>query len=189
MHPHSTVNRGLLVVCIAGFAALSTGLARPAGTAPAPQRAIYAVEAAIDPPLALPAGTYWLDWQSSGTLASGPWVVPVTIPGSTGAPAANARFFNGTSWSNLRDSGTQAAQDLTFIIRGTGGSAPAPCYANCDHSTAVPFLNVGDFICFGTIFAAGNSAANCDGSTIPPVLNVSDFICFQTRFAAGCSAP
>jgi len=28
--------------------------------------------------------------------------------------------------------------------------------------------------------------ANCDGSTTPPVLNVSDFICFQSQFAAGC---
>jgi len=29
--------------------------------------------------------------------------------------------------------------------------------------------------------------ANCDGSSTPPVLNVSDFICFQTQYAAGCS--
>src|SRR5262249_46161837 len=26
--------------------------------------------------------------------------------------------------------------------------------------------------------------ANCDGSTTVPVLNVNDFVCFQTRFAA-----
>jgi hypothetical protein len=63
------------------------------------------------------------------------------------------------------------------------------CYANCDHSTTVPFLNVSDFICFQSAFAAGNSYANCDLSTTPPVLNVSDFICFQGKFAAGCSAP
>ena len=34
---------------------------------------------------------------------------------------------------------------------------------------------------------AGNSYANCDNSTVQPVLNVSDFICFQSQFAAGCS--
>jgi len=28
--------------------------------------------------------------------------------------------------------------------------------------------------------------ANCDGSFTPPALNVNDFICFQSRFAAGC---
>jgi uncharacterized membrane protein len=61
-----------------------------------------------------------------------------------------------------------------------------PCYANCDSSTTAPVLNVNDFICFQSKFAAGDTYANCDGSTTPPVLNVNDFICFQTKFAAGC---
>jgi hypothetical protein len=73
-----------------------------------------------------------------------------------------------------------------YIVSGSTGPA---CYPNCDGSTIPPVLNVNDFICFQTRFAAGDSYANCDGSTIPPVLNVNDFICFQTRFAAGCSAP
>jgi hypothetical protein len=60
------------------------------------------------------------------------------------------------------------------------------CYANCDGSTATPVLNVNDFICFQSRFAAGDSYANCDGSTTVPVLNVNDFICFQASFAAGC---
>jgi len=71
---------------------------------------------------------------------------------------------------------------LVFVNEG-----PAPCYANCDGSSVPPVLNVSDFICFQTAYAAGSSYANCDGSTTPPVLNVSDFICFQTRYAAGCS--
>jgi hypothetical protein len=64
---------------------------------------------------------------------------------------------------------------------------PASCYANCDHSTTPPVLNVLDFTCFLNQFAAGNAAANCDGSTTPPVLNVLDFTCFLNRFAAGCT--
>ncbi|MFN0130933.1 MAG: GC-type dockerin domain-anchored protein [Phycisphaerales bacterium] len=65
---------------------------------------------------------------------------------------------------------------------------PTPeCYANCDGSTAMPILNVNDFVCFSNRFAAGESAANCDGSTTPPVLNVNDFVCFSNAFAAGCS--
>jgi hypothetical protein len=60
------------------------------------------------------------------------------------------------------------------------------CLANCDNSTSPPILNVNDFICFQSRFAAGDSYANCDCSTTPPVLNVNDFICFQSRFAAGC---
>lgn len=60
------------------------------------------------------------------------------------------------------------------------------CYANCDESSVAPVLNISDFICFQTRFAAGESYANCDGSTVAPVLNVSDFICFLQRYAAGC---
>jgi hypothetical protein len=63
------------------------------------------------------------------------------------------------------------------------------CYANCDQSTAVPFLNVQDFSCFLTKYASGDLYANCDNSTQQPVLNVSDFSCFLTKYATGCSAP
>jgi hypothetical protein len=62
----------------------------------------------------------------------------------------------------------------------------ATCYANCDGSTTAPALNINDFLCFQTRFAAGDSYANCDGSTTAPVLNVNDFLCFQASFATGC---
>jgi hypothetical protein len=69
------------------------------------------------------------------------------------------------------------------------------CYANCDHSTVEPILNVEDFTCFINAFAAAMSLphaeqvlhyANCDGSTVPPAVNVEDFTCFINEFAAGC---
>ena len=63
---------------------------------------------------------------------------------------------------------------------------PTGCYANCDESTTSPILNVADFSCFLSEFAAGHSYANCDQSTTPPVLNVADFSCFLSKFAAGC---
>jgi hypothetical protein len=63
---------------------------------------------------------------------------------------------------------------------------PLPCYVNCDGSTQQPVLNVNDFVCFQSRFAAADPWANCDGSTQQPVLNVNDFICFLQRFAAGC---
>jgi hypothetical protein len=69
------------------------------------------------------------------------------------------------------------------------GATPPSCYANCDSSTTVPFLNVLDFNCFLNRFSGGDSYANCDNSTIAPVLNVLDFNCFLNRFSAGCSAP
>ena len=76
--------------------------------------------------------------------------------------------------------GNRPKLTVTFTAPGT------PCYANCDHSTVVPFLNVNDFACFQAAFAAGDPRANCDGSTTPPVLNVNDFACFLHLFAAGC---
>jgi hypothetical protein len=78
---------------------------------------------------------------------------------------------------------------FAIIAATLSGLASSSCYANCDNSTTVPFLNVNDFVCFQTAFAAGNSYANCDHSTAAPVLNIADFVCFQAAFAAGCSAP
>jgi hypothetical protein len=58
-----------------------------------------------------------------------------------------------------------------------------PCYANCDGSTGTPALNVNDFVCFQTRFAAGSPNADCDQNAS---LNVLDFVCFQAAFASGC---
>src|SRR6185369_5434782 len=68
-------------------------------------------------------------------------------------------------------------------------SSTTTCYANCDGSTGANFLNVNDFVCFQSAFAAGSSIANCDHSTEANPLNINDFVCFQSAFAAGCSAP
>ncbi|MEX2220025.1 MAG: hypothetical protein WD749_14835 [Phycisphaerales bacterium] len=70
---------------------------------------------------------------------------------------------------------------------GTNLTAAAPaCYANCDASTTPPVLNVQDFGCFLTRYAAGDAYANCDASTQSPALNVQDFGCFLTKYAGGC---
>ena len=53
-------------------------------------------------------------------------------------------------------------------------------------STQAPILNVNDFQCFLTRFAAADAYANCDGSTTIPVLNINDFTCFLSSYAAGC---
>ncbi|MBL9030470.1 MAG: hypothetical protein JNM80_02010 [Phycisphaerae bacterium] len=94
-------------------------------------------------------------------------------------------FYNGTAATAANANDTFYLDDVSF----SEVAAPVSCYANCDNSTLVPFLNVNDFICFNNKFAAGDTTANCDGSTLPPVLNVNDFICFNNLFAAGCTAP
>jgi hypothetical protein len=108
-----------------------------------------------------------------------------TIDGGGGSSAGGGFSLTGTIGQH--DAGAAAGGAFECGGGFWGGSAVAPpCYANCDGSTIPPVLNVSDFICFQSKFAAGDPYANCDGSTIPPVLNVSDFICFQTNFAQGC---
>jgi hypothetical protein len=89
------------------------------------------------------------------------------------------------------DAGAAGGKSFSAVARvpvfcGSAGCQVACGYANCDASTTPPFLNVGDFSCFLSKYAAGDPYANCDGSTIAPVLNVADFTCFLQKYAAGC---
>ncbi len=77
------------------------------------QRAV--MESVVTVNVDLPAGTYWLDWQSGGSLASGPWAPPITINGAT--TTGNARQYLG-AWSDALDGGTFTPQGLPFIIAG-----------------------------------------------------------------------
>jgi hypothetical protein len=104
-------------------------------------------------------------WNGQGWTQDPPPPSSISVPGANGYDPVRQRlihFFNDQ------------------YVRGCN------CYADCDHSTSVPVLNVADFICFMQHFAAADPYANCDGSTQPPVLNIQDFLCFQQRFAAGC---
>jgi hypothetical protein len=85
-------------------------------------------------------------------------------------------------WSTATDGARILANAVVFAA---GGGTPV-CYANCDGSTQEPILNVQDFSCFLSRFAAADPYANCDGSTQEPILNVQDFSCFLSKFAAGC---
>lgn len=67
----------------------------------------------------LMAGTYWLDWQTSASSGSNPDVPPITINGQTTTGDALGSSNNGTSWSNLMDTGSQTQQGLPFVIRGS----------------------------------------------------------------------
>jgi subtilisin family serine protease len=83
----------------------------------------------------LPPGTYWLDWQLGGTLASGPWQPPITILGQT--TTGNAlQFFDG-GWQALLDGGTNTPQGVPFTIEGMLAD-PHPC----DTPTDIPWLSV-----------------------------------------------
>lgn len=72
--------------------------------------------------LSLPAGTYWVDWQTGGTLASGPWAPPITITGQ--AVTGDALQFDGSAWNTMVDGTNQ--QGLPFQIRGSVLPTPVP---------------------------------------------------------------
>ena len=76
--------------------------------------------------LMLSAGTYWLDWQSTGTGNSGPFVPHVTIPGQDTTGNALLSTNNGASYATLVDTGSQTAQGLPFIINGSAGTGQSP---------------------------------------------------------------
>jgi hypothetical protein len=133
------------------------------------------------------------------TLIVGGWFTQVG-----GVAAQNIAAWDGQSWHDLN--GGIDGQVLALTVQNNqlvavgsfntaGGrvsinlarwACVAPCYANCDGSVAPPYLNVADFVCFLSRFAAGDPYANCDGSTTPPTLNVADFVCFSAAFARGC---
>ena len=96
----------------------------------------------------LPAGTYWVDWQIGGTLASGPWIPPVTILGQT--TTGNSLQFTTTGWAALTDTGTLTPQGLPFIVEGQ----PAICGNLAD----VPWLSASPVA--GTIAPSGTQPVN-----------------------------
>jgi hypothetical protein len=156
-----------------------------ATTAPGTTRRLQEIYIAVNQ--FLPAGTYWIDYNFTGASFAPPSTSATAIGRQCDPNNSNGLQFNAV-WGPLSDAGQGCApvpvgQDMYFELLGTSGQS---CYANCDGSTTPPILNVNDFICFQTKYAAADPYANCDGSTTPPVLNVNDFICFQTKYAAGC---
>ena len=109
----------------------------------------------------------WINF-SGGALASPPQPARLDLA---------ARRFRGYAWG----------ENIGWINLDSPEPGKFPglvsCYANCDGSTNSPLLNVNDFICFQSRFAAADPYADCNHDTF---LNVNDFICFQGQFAAGC---
>jgi hypothetical protein len=175
---------------------------------PADGDGAYLIQATRDAAGTMPAQTWQTGLWGTGNNVVGGAVPRVGTQGSTewtdestppncGAANLTQNVANGILEGN-------GCENQNFTFGGIPTGVPNPfataigfgavisassCYANCDGSTAVPFLNIADFVCFQGAFAAGSSYANCDGSTSTPVLNIADFVCFQGQFAAGCSAP
>jgi len=79
----------------------------------------------------LGAGTYWLDWQATGTGGSGPFVPHITLAGQDTTGNALQSTNNGSSYANLVDLGTFTSQGLPFVINGNiQGSTPVSVPVN-----------------------------------------------------------
>jgi trimeric autotransporter adhesin len=112
-----------------------------------------------------------------------------------GEAVALMPFDDGSGPALYAGGGFNLHAPTRFLVRYTTCNHPAPCYPNCDGSTAGPTLNIDDFTCFIGEFASGLSLpsaqqrdhyANCDNSTLSPILNIDDFTCFINAYAAGC---
>jgi hypothetical protein len=73
----------------------------------------------------LPAGTYWIDWQTDGSATSGPWAPPVNL-GAGNTTTGNAKQYNNdpaspsyTTWIDLADGGSLTPQGLPFLVVGS----------------------------------------------------------------------
>lgn len=71
--------------------------------------------------LHLMPGTYWLDWQVLGSIASGPWGPPVTIDGETTTGDALHYIPGDNEWNPRLDSGTLTPQGMPLLALGTIG--------------------------------------------------------------------
>ena len=81
----------------------------------------------------LQPGTYWMQWQSGGSLGSGPWAPPVTIVGTTNT--GNAMQFNptlapGSQWSTIELASSTDGQDFPYLLIGSALTSVNDIYMN-----------------------------------------------------------
>lgn len=90
------------------------------------------------PSLTLPAGNYFIDWQASGSLTSGPWCVPVTV---NGQPATgNAMVYSDGEWNYIYgDTLNMYQQGLPFIIYGRPIGSPGTITIKESYSFSDPY--------------------------------------------------
>jgi hypothetical protein len=74
--------------------------------------------------LSLPAGDYWIAWSATGSLSSGPWVPPITIPGQFNTGNAIQYTATAGAWAPILD-GTNP-KGLPFLIYGTSPTLAPP---------------------------------------------------------------
>ena len=84
-------------------------------------RGIYNAVADVSD-FSLGAGTYWLRWSLTGSLASGPWQPPT----SDAATGNAAQSTSGGAFATLAEAGSGLSVSLPFTLSGTVTAVPEP---------------------------------------------------------------
>jgi hypothetical protein len=111
---------------------VGVGAAGP--TAPVTNRRVWQNNLTVSPALVLPAGNYWIDWNTTIGATTAHFAPPATISGIRAVPGQNARQFTGTAWVDVVDAGQAptgapvpgtVVQDFPFKLDGSVSGAPA----------------------------------------------------------------
>ncbi len=117
----------------------------PPGTPPGTTRPLWRNSLLVG--TTLPAGRYWLDWQTQITASGAHFAPSVTIVNRRGLAGWNGRQRTGTGWATVVDAGNPATapdstQDFPFIVMGqVQGGAPAT-EGIADHVTSAMRVSV-----------------------------------------------
>ena len=125
--PASTIIAGDLTTNVLTSSAFSNIYRVTETTTTATNRPIYKSLVTFPSPISLTSGTYWVQWGATGSLASGPWLPPVTIVGQTVTGNAQQFLTPPGAWQPLNDTGTGTPQQgAPFQVLGTNGPISGP---------------------------------------------------------------
>ncbi len=113
----SVVASGTTAVTNAGLVGYRVDATTPTNT----QRGIYSAAADVSD-FSLAAGTYWLRWSLTGSLASGPWQPPT----SDAAIGNAAQSVTNGAFATLVETGSGLNVSLPFTVSGTITVIPEP---------------------------------------------------------------
>ncbi|OQY76194.1 MAG: hypothetical protein B6D44_00070 [Ignavibacteriales bacterium UTCHB2] len=122
----------------------------------ASDRPIMKVVVQFSPALVLGPGTYWVEVSLGGTLASGPWIPPVSIVGQT--TTGDGLQLTSTGWAAAVDG--SYPQGIPFIVLGNSGP-PCPVQTPENPTPANNAVNV-------PITGVTLSWSNGGPGTVPP---------------------
>lgn len=114
----------------------------------------------------IPGGRYFLRVAMTGSVASGPWVPPITVLDSVAT--GDAKQFNGTTWTPIvSGSPTSGGQGIPFLLYG-GSVAPAGIFQNLGGGCSAATLELRGAPHVGGVMHA--SLVNTDPTAIPLIL-------------------